>query len=115
VERSNLTINNQLKLLHYIHPIFRNHRPVYFLRDHHIFISILLLLTFGGESVAFSAGTGSLIYSDSVPLDYDDDYLRNRMEPYVPVPVSNLSWIGVETLCDQGFVSSVFRPPASIF
>lgn len=80
-----------------------------------IFISILLLLTFGVESATLFAGAESPIYSNWVPPDYDDDYFRNRMELTIPILVSNLSWIDAGTLCDQGFVSSVFRPPTSIF
>ena len=80
-----------------------------------IFISILLLLAFSGESLAFTAIAEAPIHSDCSFFDYDDDYLRNEVEPYIPVLVASLARVGARTFSDQGFLSSMFRPPRSIF
>ena len=82
----------------------------------HIFICLLLLLAFSGESLAFTARAEAPIHSDcSFFLDYSEDYSLNEVEPYIPVLVPSLALVGARTLSDQGFVSSMFRPPRSIF
>jgi len=81
----------------------------------HIFICILLLLAFGGESLAFTARAEAPIDSDCSFLDYSEDYFFSEVEPYIPVLVPSLARFGARTLSDQGFLSSIFRPPRSIF
>ncbi len=81
----------------------------------HIFICILLLLAFGGESFGFTARAETPIHSDSSFSDYSEDYSLNEVEPYIPDLVPSLDRVGARTLSDQGFLSSIFRPPRSIF
>jgi hypothetical protein len=81
----------------------------------HIFISILLLVAIGSDSFAFTTRAEAPIHCDSSFLEYSEDYFFNEVEPYIPVLVPTLAWVDARTLPDQGFVSSMFRPPRSIF
>jgi len=81
----------------------------------HIFICLLLLLAFSGESLAFTPRAEAPIHSDCSFLDYSEDYFLTEVEPYNSVLVPGLAWFGARTLSDQGFLSSIFRPPRSIF
>jgi hypothetical protein len=81
----------------------------------HIFIAILLLLAFGVESLAFTPRVEAPIHSDCSFLDYSEDYLLNEVKPYISVLVSSLTRVGARTLSDQGFLSSIFRPPRPMF
>jgi len=79
-------------------------------------ISILLLIVIGCEIFVFSpAQTEVLIDPDCPFSNCDDDYLRNKVEPYIPVLVPSLARVDSRTLSDQGFVRSMYHPPRSIF
>jgi hypothetical protein len=78
-------------------------------------ISILLLLAFGSEAVLVSfAHAEALVYSDCPVSNSDDHCLGVEMQAYLPEQISHPVLTDTSTLSDQGFVSSIFRPPASI-
>jgi hypothetical protein len=97
-----------------------------------IFISILLLLPlFAGEAGLFQAASNASP-SFQKPCDMDDCnpnmpkcplcpsssstnlYFHHETAAYLPILTSSLILICVDTLSDQGFVQSIFRPPTSL-
>ena len=78
-------------------------------------ISVLLLLAFGSEAVLISfTDAEALVYSDCPVSNSDDHCLGVEMQVYLPEQISHPALTDASTLSDQGFVSSIFRPPASI-
>jgi len=77
-------------------------------------ISILLLLVFGSEALGFSHQGELLINPDSSDSSCEDDNLNRAMESCIP-KLSRLAPNGASILPDQGVLSSIFRPPRSIF
>jgi len=77
-------------------------------------ISILLLLVFGSEALGFSHQVELLIYPDGSDSSCEDDNLNKVMESPIP-KLFRLAPNGLSILPDQGFLSSIFRPPRSIF
>lgn len=102
-----------------------------------IFISIFLLLPLFTEVARFPQTTDNDPVSFQKPCDMDDCdmdncdahmpkcplcpssgsmslYLSNGIRIYTPIFTSSFNPISVDTLSDQGYVRSVFRPPTSI-
>ena len=97
-----------------------------------LFISILLLLPLFTEVVGFSQPVDNNPPSFQKPCDMDhcnpympkcplcpssssmSPYLPNGTRIYAPTLTSAFNPISADTLSDQGYVKSVFRPPTSI-
>jgi hypothetical protein len=78
-------------------------------------ISILLLLAFGSEALVASSPQAEVsIFPDCPFSNCDDHYLRKETETYIREGISRLALMGPSILSDQGFVTSIFRPPTSI-
>jgi hypothetical protein len=100
-----------------------------------ILISILLLLPLLTEAIGFPQPIDSDPLSFQKPCDMDHcnpympkcplcpssssvrPYLPNGTRIYAPTLTSTYAFdpISADTLSDQGYVTSVFRPPKSIF
>jgi hypothetical protein len=79
-----------------------------------IHISILLLLVFGSEALGFSHQVDPLLDPDGSSKACEDDNLNKALESWIP-EFSCLAPNGASPLYDQGFLSSIFRPPRLIF
>ena len=77
-------------------------------------ISILLLLVFGSEAFGISHQVELMFYLDSSDLSCEDDHLNKPRESCIP-KLSRPAPDGVSILSDQGVLSSIFRPPKSIY
>ncbi len=76
-------------------------------------ISIFLLVALSVETFCHS-GPEIPVCFDHLFSDWDDHYLSNQRDSYLPTHEFCLIRIRINALNDQGFVKSIFRPPTSI-
>lgn len=97
-----------------------------------IFVSISLLLPLFSGAAVFPQAANNNFSSFQKPCDMDDCnpgmpkcplcpssssinlYLHQETGAYLPILDSSLILVCVDTLSDQGFVESIFRPPISL-
>jgi len=83
-------------------------------------IKIILLVSFSiFLLVALSAETFrhpelQTVCFDPLFLDWDDHYLLNQRDSHLPTHEFRLIKVRIHALNDQGVITSIFRPPASI-
>jgi len=78
----------------------------------HASFSIFLLVAFSAETFSYS-GLQS-VCCDQLFSEWDDHFLSNQSDSYLPIHEFRVIKVRIHALNDQGFVTSIFRPPTSI-